>query len=183
MSLCQQDGGLGGGNAAPPKGSRDLELSLSPLRCTLTARLAFPPPFLQEAAALALSSTALFLFFSSPSSLRAGMGWWLLVVGLLLCVLLRFALRSSTPPFALHALHGRTAVVTGEHGGSAWHCPTAGCSLLSVVLCSAGGSSGIGEAVARELARCGARVVLATRDALRGEEAAWRIRRVRAGEG
>eukprot|EP00076_Gallus_gallus_P007457 XP_003642478.3 dehydrogenase/reductase SDR family member 13 isoform X1 [Gallus gallus] len=80
------------------------------------------------------------------------MGWWLLVVGLLLCVLLRFALRSSTPPFALHALHGRTAVVTG-------------------------GSSGIGEAVARELARCGARVVLATRDALRGEEAAWRIRR------
>lgn len=73
-------------------------------------------------------------------------------MGLLLCVLLRFALRSSTPPFALHALHGRTAVVTG-------------------------GSSGIGEAVARELARCGARVVLATRDALRGEEAAWRIRR------
>uniref|UniRef100_A0A8C2TKN6 Dehydrogenase/reductase 13 n=1 Tax=Coturnix japonica TaxID=93934 RepID=A0A8C2TKN6_COTJA len=49
--------------------------------------------------------------------------------------------------------------------------------LLHVVLCSAGGSSGIGEAVARELARCGARVVLATRNAVRGEEAAWRIRR------
>uniref|UniRef100_A0A8C2TMU7 Dehydrogenase/reductase 13 n=1 Tax=Coturnix japonica TaxID=93934 RepID=A0A8C2TMU7_COTJA len=32
-------------------------------------------------------------------------------------------------------------------------------------------------AVARELARCGARVVLATRNAVRGEEAAWRIRR------
>ncbi|XP_031447535.1 dehydrogenase/reductase SDR family member 13 isoform X1 [Phasianus colchicus] len=80
------------------------------------------------------------------------MGWWLLGVGLLLCVLLCFTLRSPAPPLALPALHGRTAIVTG-------------------------GSSGIGEAVARELARCGARVVLATRNALRGEEAAWRIRR------
>uniref|UniRef100_A0A8C9EXH5 Flotillin n=1 Tax=Pavo cristatus TaxID=9049 RepID=A0A8C9EXH5_PAVCR len=80
------------------------------------------------------------------------MGWWLLGAGLLLCLLLRSALRSPAPPLALPTLHGRTAIVTG-------------------------GSSGIGEAVARELARCGARVVLATRNALRGEAAARRIRR------
>ncbi|NXY20982.1 DHR13 reductase, partial [Atrichornis clamosus] len=39
-----------------------------------------------------------------------------------------------------------------------------------------GGSSGIGAATALELARCGARVILATRDAVRGEAAASRIR-------
>uniref|UniRef100_A0A8C6J4H8 Uncharacterized protein n=1 Tax=Melopsittacus undulatus TaxID=13146 RepID=A0A8C6J4H8_MELUD len=38
--------------------------------------------------------------------------------------------------------------------------------------CSAGGSGGIGEATALELARCGARVVLATRSKQRGEAAA-----------
>ncbi|NWX25526.1 DHR13 reductase, partial [Notiomystis cincta] len=40
-----------------------------------------------------------------------------------------------------------------------------------------GGSSGIGLATALELARCGARVILATRSARRGEAAASRIRR------
>ncbi|NWY44243.1 DHR13 reductase, partial [Sylvia atricapilla] len=40
-----------------------------------------------------------------------------------------------------------------------------------------GGSSGIGAAAALELARCGARVILATRSARRGEAAASRIRR------
>ncbi|KAL9826037.1 flotillin-2 isoform 2-T2 [Geothlypis trichas] len=40
-----------------------------------------------------------------------------------------------------------------------------------------GGSSGIGAATALELARCGARVILATRSARRGEAAASRIRR------
>ncbi|NXK92633.1 DHR13 reductase, partial [Formicarius rufipectus] len=39
-----------------------------------------------------------------------------------------------------------------------------------------GGSSGIGAATALELARCGARVIVATRSALRGEAAASRIR-------
>ncbi|NWR68073.1 DHR13 reductase, partial [Bucorvus abyssinicus] len=39
-----------------------------------------------------------------------------------------------------------------------------------------GGSGGIGEATALELARCGARVVLATRSVPRGEDAARRIR-------
>lgn len=46
---------------------------------------------------------------------------------------------------------------------------------------SAGGSSGIGAAAALELARCGARVILATRSARRGEAAASRIRRVSTG--
>ncbi|XP_032563289.1 dehydrogenase/reductase SDR family member 13 isoform X2 [Chiroxiphia lanceolata] len=81
------------------------------------------------------------------------MGWALLCVGLLLALytLLRHGLRSVPRPRARPALRGRTAIVTG-------------------------GSSGIGAATALELARCGARVILATRNALRGEAAASRIR-------
>ncbi|NXN96908.1 DHR13 reductase, partial [Rhinopomastus cyanomelas] len=82
-----------------------------------------------------------------------GMGWALLGVGLLLAVytLLRHGLRRAPPPLARPELRGRTAIVTG-------------------------GSGGIGAATALELARSGARVVLATRNALRGEAAAQRIR-------
>ncbi|NXJ55458.1 DHR13 reductase, partial [Spizaetus tyrannus] len=82
-----------------------------------------------------------------------GMGWTLLGAGLLLALytLLRHGLRRSPPLRARPELRGRTAIVTG-------------------------GSSGIGAATALELARCGARVVLATRNAPRGEAAARRIR-------
>ncbi|XP_064324233.1 dehydrogenase/reductase SDR family member 13 [Phalacrocorax carbo] len=81
------------------------------------------------------------------------MGWALLGLGVLLALytLLRYGLRRPPPPPARPALRGRTAIVTG-------------------------GSGGIGAATALELARCGARVVLASRNALRGEAAARRIR-------
>ncbi|XP_075024765.1 flotillin-2 isoform X1 [Calonectris borealis] len=81
------------------------------------------------------------------------MGWVLLGAGLLLALytLLRHGLRRVPPPRARPTLRGRTAIVTG-------------------------GSGGIGAATALELARCGARVVLATRSAPRGEAAARRIR-------
>ncbi|KAM6049014.1 dehydrogenase/reductase SDR family member 13 [Chlamydotis macqueenii] len=81
------------------------------------------------------------------------MGWGLLGVGLLLSLytLLRYGLRRAPPPPARPALRGRTAIVTG-------------------------GSGGIGAATALELARGGARVILAARSAARGEAAARRIR-------
>ncbi|XP_069647307.1 dehydrogenase/reductase SDR family member 13 isoform X3 [Haliaeetus albicilla] len=81
------------------------------------------------------------------------MGWTLLGAGLLLALytLLRHGLRRSPQLRDRPELRGRTAIVTG-------------------------GSSGIGAATALELARCGARVVLATRNAPRGEAAARRIR-------
>uniref|UniRef100_A0A8C4U6X1 Dehydrogenase/reductase 13 n=1 Tax=Falco tinnunculus TaxID=100819 RepID=A0A8C4U6X1_FALTI len=81
------------------------------------------------------------------------MGWALLGAGLLLALytLLRHGLRRAPPPRAPPALRGRTAIVTG-------------------------GSGGIGAATALELARGGARVVLAARSASRGEAAARRIR-------
>ncbi|XP_075374425.1 flotillin-2 isoform X1 [Mycteria americana] len=81
------------------------------------------------------------------------MGWALLGAGLLLALytLLRHGLRRLPPPRARTALGGRTAIVTG-------------------------GSGGIGAATALELARCGARVVLAARSVPRGEAAARRIR-------
>ncbi|XP_068765521.1 dehydrogenase/reductase SDR family member 13 [Struthio camelus] len=60
-------------------------------------------------------------------------------------------LRRPAPPRARPPLRGRTAIVTG-------------------------GSGGIGAATALELARCGARVILAARSAPRGEAAARRIR-------
>ncbi|NXY85000.1 DHR13 reductase, partial [Alcedo cyanopectus] len=83
-----------------------------------------------------------------------GMGGALLGVGLLfaLYTLLRHGLRRVPLPCARPELRGRTAIVTG-------------------------GSGGIGAATALELARCGARVVLATRSAARGEATASRIRR------
>ncbi|XP_067165618.1 dehydrogenase/reductase SDR family member 13 isoform X2 [Apteryx mantelli] len=70
---------------------------------------------------------------------------------LALYTLLYHALRRPAPPRARPSLRGRTAIVTG-------------------------GSGGIGAATARELARRGARVVLAARSAARGEAAASRIR-------
>ncbi|KAM9257235.1 dehydrogenase/reductase SDR family member 13 [Cariama cristata] len=81
------------------------------------------------------------------------MGWALLGAGLLLALytLLRHGLRRAPPPPARPTLRGRTVIVTG-------------------------GSGGIGAATALELARCGARVVLAARSAPRGEAAARRIR-------
>ncbi|XP_051491563.1 dehydrogenase/reductase SDR family member 13 [Apus apus] len=81
------------------------------------------------------------------------MGWALLGAGLLLALytLLRHGLRRALPPPARPALRGRTAIVTG-------------------------GSGGIGAATALELARGGARVVLAARSAPRGEATARRIR-------
>ncbi|KAM6372597.1 dehydrogenase/reductase SDR family member 13 [Pluvialis apricaria] len=81
------------------------------------------------------------------------MGWALLGAGLLLALytLLRHGLRRVPPPRSRPGLRGRTAIVTG-------------------------GSGGIGAATALELARGGARVVLAARSAPRGEAAARRIR-------
>ncbi|XP_061868347.1 dehydrogenase/reductase SDR family member 13 [Colius striatus] len=81
------------------------------------------------------------------------MGWALLGAGLLMALytLLRYGLRRAPPPRARAALRGITAIVTG-------------------------GSGGIGAATALELARGGARVVLAARSAVRGEATARRIR-------
>ncbi|XP_075575509.1 flotillin-2 isoform X1 [Pelecanus crispus] len=81
------------------------------------------------------------------------MGWALLGAGLLLALyaLLRHGLRRAPPAPGRPALRGRTAIVTG-------------------------GSGGIGAATALELARGGARVVLAARSVPRGEAAARRIR-------
>ncbi|NXD64927.1 DHR13 reductase, partial [Eolophus roseicapillus] len=96
-------------------------------------------------------------FLSLPAEAghgSSGMWWPALGAALLLALaaLLRYGLRRAPPPpLARPALRGRTAIVTG-------------------------GSGGIGEATALELARCGARVVLATRSAPRGEAAARRIR-------
>uniref|UniRef100_A0A8C3NGB3 Uncharacterized protein n=1 Tax=Geospiza parvula TaxID=87175 RepID=A0A8C3NGB3_GEOPR len=108
------------------------------------------------------------------------MGWALLGVGLLLALytLLRHGLRSAPRPRARPELRGRTAIVTGERPAGSRDGPRCGPRPpLSPALCSAGGSSGIGAATALELARCGARVILATRSARRGEAAASRIRR------
>ncbi|NXX79769.1 DHR13 reductase, partial [Urocolius indicus] len=82
-----------------------------------------------------------------------GMGWALLGAGLLLALytLLRYGLRRAPAPRARAELRGITAIVTG-------------------------GSGGIGAATALELARGGARVVLAARSAVRGEATARRIR-------
>ncbi|NXX19338.1 DHR13 reductase, partial [Podargus strigoides] len=90
---------------------------------------------------------------AGPGRRSGGMGWALLGAGLLLALytLLRHGLRRPTPPHHRPTLRGRTAIVTG-------------------------GSGGIGAATALELARCGARVVLAARSAPRGEAAAHRIR-------
>lgn len=115
-----------------------------------------------------------------------GMGWALLGAGLLLALytLLRHGLRRAPPPLAPPALGGRTAIVTGERRAG----PRAGLragpraprSPLCAPLRSAGGSGGIGAATALELARGGARVILASRSAPRGEAAARRIRTVSA---
>ncbi|XP_069730437.1 flotillin-2 isoform X3 [Phaenicophaeus curvirostris] len=82
------------------------------------------------------------------------MGWVLLGSALLLALLtlLRHGLRRPPPPRPRDALRGRTAIVTG-------------------------GSAGLGAAAARELARGGARVLLAARCPARGEAAARSIRR------
>lgn len=122
------------------------------------------------------------------SSGGGGMGWVLLGAGLLLAVytLLRHGLRRAPPPLARPSLRGRTAIVTGERRAPRAAAPERDGPApprahRPAPLRSAGGSGGIGEATALELARCGARVVLATRSVLRGEDAARRIRTVSAG--
>lgn len=123
------------------------------------------------------------------------MGWTLLGAGLLLALytLLRHGLRRSPPLRDRPELRGRTAIVTGERrertapgrkegreGGRKGGRARPRAHRYALCSLSAGGSSGIGAATALELARCGARVVLATRNAPRGEAAARRIRTVRA---
>ena len=113
----------------------------------------------------------------------------LLSVGLLLgaYVLVYYNLVKGPPCRGIASLRGRTAVVTGE-------CRLAGMgrggrdgggggprAQLGSRPPSAGANSGIGKMTALELARRGARVVLACRSRERGEAAAFDLRQVREG--
>lgn len=110
----------------------------------------------------------------------------LLGAGLLLgaYVLVYYNLVKAPPCGGIVSLRGRTAVVTGE-------CEPMGCgeageagahlAQLGSLPPSAGANSGIGKMTALELARRGARVVLACRSRERGEAAAFDLRQVREG--
>uniref|UniRef100_A0A8D2DJM9 Dehydrogenase/reductase 13 n=1 Tax=Sciurus vulgaris TaxID=55149 RepID=A0A8D2DJM9_SCIVU len=113
----------------------------------------------------------------------------LLGAGLLLgaYVLVYYNLVKAPPCGGIGSLRGRTAVVTGEWGTSA---ASAGGGRPPLRGGSPGGSagsrpppaganSGIGKMTALELARRGARVVLACRSRERGEAAAFDLRQVR----
>lgn len=119
----------------------------------------------------------------------AGMETLLLSVGLLLgaYVLVYYNLVKAPPCRGIASLRGRTAVVTGEcrlagrgrggrDGGGGGPRAQFGSRPPS-----AGANSGIGKMTALELARRGARVVLACRSRERGEAAAFDLRQVRAG--
>ena len=112
----------------------------------------------------------------------------LLGVGLLLgaYVLVYYNLVKAPPCRGLASLRGRTAVVTGEcwragrgrGAGTVGRGPDASARLRPP---SSGANSGIGKMTALELARRGARVVLACRSRERGEAAAFDLRQVREG--
>ena len=113
----------------------------------------------------------------------------LLGAGLLLgaYVLIYYNLVKAPRCGGILSLRGRTAVVTGEcgraGGGEAEAGAVALMSQLGSCPSSAGANSGIGKMTALELARRGARVVLACRSRERGEAAAFDLRQVRDGSG
>lgn len=113
----------------------------------------------------------------------------LLSAGLLLgaYVLIYYNLVKAPRCGGILSLRGRTAVVTGECGqagsGEARTAAAAPTPQLGSRPPSAGANSGIGKMTALELARRGARVVLACRSRERGEAAAFDLRQVRDDRG
>lgn len=112
----------------------------------------------------------------------------LLGAGLLLgaYVLVYYNLVKAPPCGGIVSLRGRTAVVTGECGQAGGEGPgrqgaTARLAQPGSRPPSAGANSGIGKMTALELARRGARVVLACRSRERGEAAAFDLRQVLEG--
>lgn len=114
----------------------------------------------------------------------------LLGAGLLLgvYVLVYYNLVKAPRCGGIASLRGRTAVVTGECGQTGWEETGAVGAVthlaqLGSLPPSAGANSGIGKMTAQELARRGARVVLACRSRERGEAAAFDLRQVRRAGG